>query len=129
MNMRIYMYPLEVTDRQTVRMQDRARILTVQEQDGVLCLWALVDPDAPLLRREILIVGTGHPVPDEVAQCYEDEFTRHPQGSGGLYIGTVQQADGALVWHVFTGRQLESIVRIFGESELYIRPALKEQSP
>ena len=61
-----------------------AQILTVHEQYGEVCLWALVDPDAPTEDRRFHIVGTGHP-------------SAHLKN----YIGTAQVAGGALVWHVF----------------------------
>lgn len=86
MNHVIYKYPLEVTDRQDVEMPQGAKILSVQTQGEVVCLWALVDKQREIVRRKIRILGTGHE--------HEESYT-----SG--YIGTTQQANGALVWHVF----------------------------
>jgi hypothetical protein len=103
MSLRIYKYPLDLTERQSIRMPSGATILSLQVQHGQICLWAVVDPDAPLMDCVFLIVGTGHPLPDEVERVYAESFTRHPQGGGGQYIGTVQMAGGSFVWHVFTG--------------------------
>ena len=64
-----------------VKVPCGARFLSAQMQDGSLCVLALVDPDAPLEVRQLLVVGTGQPFP------------------GGEYIGTVQR--GPFVWHVF----------------------------
>lgn len=44
MNKTIYKYPLDVTDVQEIKLPVGAEILTVQAQNGTLCLWALVDP-------------------------------------------------------------------------------------
>ena len=62
-------------------------ILTVQTQRGVPCLWALVDLDeSKKEERHIRIAGTGHQIIDKEAS---------------RYIGTVQMAEGDLIWHVF----------------------------
>lgn len=86
----IWKYPLEVVDLQTVKMPAGAQILTAQMQGSAstgvtLCLWALVQPDAPLTGCVIEILGTGHPAPDVPRR----------------HIGTVLMMQGALVWHVF----------------------------
>jgi hypothetical protein len=51
---------------------------------GNMCLWAAVDSDAPVRDVEIIIAGTGHPLPHV-----------------GSYLGTIVIA--AYVWHIFTG--------------------------
>lgn len=84
-NLTIWKFDLNIADCQQVVMPIGAKILTVQEQHGSLVLWAIVDPTAEDIAREIVMYGTGHAVPD----------------NPGQYIGTVQQADGALVWHFF----------------------------
>jgi hypothetical protein len=87
----IWKFTLRVADEQGVEMPEGAQILTVQNQGEWLILWAKVNPDARAVKRRIWVVGTGHPMPDVF---------------GLAYIGTVQQADGALVWHVFDGGQV-----------------------
>ena len=83
---RVFKYPLALADTQSVEIPDGGTILAVQDQAGQLCLWALVDPARPAASRQIEIRGTGHAVP----------------GGGEMaYLGTVQQASGGLVWHVF----------------------------
>lgn len=79
----IYKWQLTVSRHQEVVMQRGARILTVQNQGGMLCLWAIVNPEAPTESRYFSVFGTGHP---------HESF---PQN----YIGTCQQ--GQYVWHVF----------------------------
>ena len=81
----ILKYPLQVTDRQTVALPRGAKVLSVQDQRGILCLWALVATDAEIVNVDIRIHGTGHELPDD-ASAY-------------AHLGTVQQ--GQYVWHVF----------------------------
>ena len=81
----IWKYPLEITDRQNVLMPEGAEILSAQMQRDTLCLWALVNPDAPEQRREIEVLGTGN----------------HATESKRRYIATVQMCGGSLVWHIF----------------------------
>ena len=85
--MKIYKYPLELTPEQQVEMPLEASILTVQVQNNIPCLWALVDPEMPPSRRTIYIRGTGH------------EF----DVKSFKYINTFQQLNGGLIWHVFEG--------------------------
>lgn len=83
--MRIWKFPLLVTDWQIVEMPRGAKILTAQLQKGFLQLWALCDETAPKERRRISIYGTGNEVDEKP----------------GRYISTFQVADGDLVFHVF----------------------------
>lgn len=79
----IHKFSIPLQDEQTVDMPKGARILTAQLQLGILCLWAMVDTDAPEVPHKVSIYGTGGPVPAVT----------------GKYVGTVQS--GALVWHIF----------------------------
>lgn len=91
--MTIYKYPIKVTGIQNVILPLGANILAVQMQKHVVCLWAMVqEKQNKFQTRCIEIFGTGHPM--------SQQFNR-------TYIGTVQQEEGTLVWHVFeriTGR-------------------------
>ena len=82
----IWKFSIAVTDDQEVEMPEGARIVTVQAQKGSLYLWAIVEPSAPMKKRRIKVVGTGHP---------KDAL------SNLVYIGSAQMAGGTLVWHVF----------------------------
>jgi hypothetical protein len=83
----IYKYQLKVTDSQELELPKGARILTVQTQQEVVCLWALVDSNAIERQRHVIhFIGTGN---------------SHIPSSKLRYIGTVQQLGGSLVWHVF----------------------------
>jgi len=85
--MTIWKFEVPVADgRIVLDMPRKAQCLDLQMQNGTPCVWALVDPEAPLQRRSFVWVGTGHAVPE------------HWSG----YIGTVQMHDGALVLHLFS---------------------------
>jgi hypothetical protein len=67
-----------------ISMPNGAKILCVQMQHGMLCLWAIVDTSKPsTATRKIYVFGTGNELPDLPLE----------------YIGTVQ--DYEYVWHVF----------------------------
>lgn len=88
---RIYKYPLELTDRQEVHLPEGAVILHVAVQNGIICLWALVDPDAWNEDRTFWIVGTGGTMPPGFGAGIEF-----------VHQGTVEQ--GPFIWHVFEAR-------------------------
>lgn len=60
-----------------------ARILYVDSQREIPCIWAMVDPSTETETRFFYIAATGETVPK------------------GKYIGTFFQQDGAYVWHLF----------------------------
>ena len=82
--MRIWKWVLLVTDAQTLMMPKGAKLLDVQVQDGICCLWALCDEEAKREERHFAIYGTGNPMPD----------------NPGEYIATFQYR-GSLVFHAF----------------------------
>lgn len=83
---KIYKYAIEITDDQDIVMPVGAKILTVQNQNGVPCIWAMVDPNSEKENVHIRVHDTGHNVPDS------DRLE---------YIGTFQMCGGSLVFHVF----------------------------
>jgi hypothetical protein len=66
-----------------IMMFRSARILTLQKQDEIICLWAEVNTDNSWETRQFEIVGTGN-----------ERYTQNRK-----YIGTVQEA--AFVWHIY----------------------------
>lgn len=82
----IWKFPLPVNDRVEVSMPRGARILHTAVQNGVVCVWAIVDPNNQREQRCFFIKGTGH-------SAHELEETPH--------VGTVFL--GPLVFHVFDG--------------------------
>jgi len=85
--MKVFKYPLDVKDEQHVLMPKGAEILCAQTVNGQAVLWALVKPDNKEVTRIIHMFGTGHNV------VYKREYLH--------YIGTIQQWEGKLIWHVF----------------------------
>lgn len=82
----IWKFPVS-EDVQILELPKDAWVLTVQDQDGVPCIWAAVDPDAPKVLRKVFVVCTGQLLP----------FS----GGGAEYVGTFQRPPHA--WHVFLG--------------------------
>ena len=70
-----------------IQMPIGSRILDVQVQNGVICLWATVDTALMPETRIFQIIGTGD---SEVDNCHN-------------YIGTVQQ--DSFVWHIFERKE------------------------
>lgn len=95
----IWKFPLELKYEQTIEIPSasglspssaKENILCVQNQgpNEIPCLWAIVDPRHLMRKFKVYIVGTGHQI-----------IT--PDINERTYIGTVQQRNGALVFHVF----------------------------
>ena len=59
-----------------------ASFVRADMQEGIICIWFLVDRDEPKVERRFSVYGTGQDVPDTAN-----------------YVGTVM--DGPFVWHVF----------------------------
>ena len=83
----IYKYTLEVVDVQQLDLPTGSKILSVEEQNRKIVLYALVDDtQSGLDCFEIFIKGTGH-LADNIDNC---EF-----------LGTVKLYEGRLMSHVF----------------------------
>lgn len=83
----IFKYQLKVTDAQLLFLPKGAEILTVQVQNNIPCLWALIDPNEIAKEQHYIeTYGTGTPINIEAEK---------------RYIATYQLAGGMLVWHVF----------------------------
>jgi len=84
----VHKYPLGGYDQRTISLPRGAEVLTVQPQDNVLQLWALVDPTQPFETREVRVHGTGHWIAEDVPP----------------YLTTCQLPDWGLVLHIFIAR-------------------------
>lgn len=90
----VYKYTLaSLDDVVSLDMPAGARVLYVAEQYGTICLWALVDTNAPTELRRFRIAGTGHPITMDA----------------GPYIGSVMHRSGSLVFHVFDSGPLPAL--------------------
>jgi len=88
----IFKYPLKLIDVQELQTHESTQVMSVQMQEGVICLWAAVDPTLPKCKMFISIVGTGNAA---------------PQTEQWNYVGTVQQE--GFVWHVHVAKPITSL--------------------
>jgi len=85
----IYKYPLEVTGDQFVLIPSGYKILTVQVQNEVPCIWAEVDKSSKPENVHVVIVGTGQETRED------DEMN---------YIGSFRLYSGSFVGHCFISK-------------------------
>ena len=81
----IYKYQLTLVESQYVTMPEGADVLSTGLQNGIITIWAKVNPNNPSIAYAFYIVGTGGEVPNNTE-----------------FIGTVMQ--DRFVWHVFQER-------------------------
>jgi len=86
----IFKYPVPLEDAFKLRLPKEAVILSFQCQNGVPCIWAMVENAHINEDRKFRLYGTGHPI------------ANIPQDGNLHYIGTTQQSQTPpLVWHLF----------------------------
>lgn len=85
----IWKFHVPVDSHIAVMMPEGAEVLSVQVQPGQPQVWAVVDPEAPLMPRTFFWRGTGHAM---------------GAAEGCRYVGTIQVASGDLVFHLFEQR-------------------------
>lgn len=83
----IYKYSLLLRERSTILMPEDARALSCQMQNGVLQLWAVVDPSLPVKEYHFRVVGTGNLILFDLLKW--------------KHLDTVQTEYSGLVWHIF----------------------------
>lgn len=89
---RVYKYTIENLGENEIEVPENFKPLSVQDQQGTLCLWAMVEVDSPKCKRVVHVIGTGFDISEG----------RHFHL---VYLGTVQQRGGEFVWHVFIDRK------------------------
>lgn len=85
----VHKYVLELADYFDLKLPEGAKVLSVQHQNGAICLWVLVNTDSPLKTTHFGFVGTGH--------------EQHPGLRFAPFIETLQM--GNFVFHLFGGKQ------------------------
>lgn len=85
--LKVFKYPIKPDDYFEVSLPQGSQILTVDNQFENPNIWALVDPEKPMVTRTFRLAGTGHPID-------------HTQGDL-FYHGTIQLMGGALIFHLF----------------------------
>jgi hypothetical protein len=92
----IYKYPFHVGQFQIVNLPRGAEILTAQEQDNQLFIWAKVDAgEGEFVSRTISVFGTGHAIVDD---------------KNLKYLCTVVTKHSEMVWHVFEHVQAPNVL-------------------
>lgn len=84
----IWKFQLQVLDTQFIWIPKNAEILSVQNQNEVPCMWALVNPTEEKEEKCFEIFGTGQDV-----NC--------DMGIDRRFIGTFQLHTDSLVFHLF----------------------------
>ena len=85
-NVHIWRQDIVLVERQTITAPGLRRILAVDNQRDKLEVWFEVSPGRPERSIDLIIVGTGHAIPDDV----------------GNYLGHIVTAGGVFVWHFYT---------------------------
>ena len=75
-------------DREQITMPKGAKILSLQVQDGDICIWVLVDPKATTEVRVVETILTGQQIPSDI-------------DSENDYIGTALMHNDNFVLHLF----------------------------
>lgn len=87
----VYKYKLDIQKRTTIRAPRGMKPLHVGYQNEgpryYMFVWALVDTEKPEIDHTFYVLGTGH----------DAEIPNHM----GAYVGTAQEPEYPLVWHVF----------------------------
>lgn len=78
----VYKYPIRITDKQLIAFPENAEIKHVGlDPNGVPCLWIELDTKQPDQLRDLYIVGTGRPIPEEatkhIGSFVQDPFVWH----------------------------------------------------
>ena len=104
---KIYKFVLDQR-HETVSMPTGATILSCKEQDGKVCLWAIVDVNNPPEDRKFEILGTGWEI--------VDESTRN-------FIGTIVDLNGS--------SSHNAVIRIIsnGQRSAHITPHISISEP
>jgi len=85
MSKTIWKYEFTDNSSQAFEMPDDHKVLALNFQHGILCMWALVDTDSPKSYHSFEVYGTGWQLPE----------------NPGEYIGTFQLSNGRFIFHVF----------------------------
>ncbi len=83
----VHKYPVPWGTHFAVDLPVHAQVLEVAMQNGRPQLWALVDTEREIEFRQFRLVGTGHPIEENIGQL--------------RFVSTFQAEGGSLVFHVF----------------------------
>lgn len=101
--MRIIRHPIHITDYQAVDLPAAGELLSVAASltapDYEIDLWSLDYERGDPRQVGVYVIGTGHPMPEQLRNVYPDAFRE--------FVGTVVTPSG-LVWHLFQGPLMEA---------------------
>ena len=93
----IWKFPLDKVG--PTEMREGAKIVHAGTQDGILCLWAEIDPSRPVVTRRFIVVGTGHALPEAYCEhlltWQEPPFVWHLYEVDEGSVATTLTADGS----------------------------------
>lgn len=81
----IYKYLIAIEDYQQIDMPEEAKIISLQIQNDMPCIWVEVDTSKRQSPRPFFLYGTGQPIGD-ISQ---------------IHIGSFQLLGGKLVYHLY----------------------------
>ena len=84
----IWKQQIQITRQQEITLPVVSKFLSVQFQGENLTVWYQCNPDSQAVTKKLYVLGTGEDIPENIT-------IRH--------LGTVLEAGGALVWHVYEG--------------------------
>lgn len=82
----IFKYQMPVSEKFTMELPKGAEIIRVADQGGMFWLWAIVDTNAEIAKREFRAIKTGAPMPEKRDLKYLGFCAIHVQMELGLYI-------------------------------------------
>lgn len=83
---KVWKYQLIGQEETCIELPINSKVLSCQVQHGRICLWVEIDEEqiGNPCKRTFHIFGTDQPIPD-----------------GFEYVGTVQEREGYLIWHIY----------------------------
>lgn len=76
----IWKFQLGMAEKASVMMPEGAHIIRVDGIDGFLYLWAVVDIDSTMVKRDFVLFKTGAAIPDDILT------THRYLGCGGIFV-------------------------------------------
>lgn len=88
MSLVVWKFSVPIADTSTVMIPRGAELIhfATQDPDDTPYVWAICNPNAPKVRRQFRLAGTGHPL---------------LVSRSAKYIGTIHVQDRKLVFHLF----------------------------
>ncbi len=92
---KIFKYPLEITDYQTIEIKSPAILLSAVGIDDEIVMYAMVDDIEYGIPVDVRIIGTGNAIKGDI-----DNYK---------FLGTVNLMNGRDIWHVFASHSKDFI--------------------